>query len=236
MPINLLELKNIEAFKNSDKGMLADHVVTPEEVRHLFELCDSLWLHSGDPKNPHAELISGKCSNGYVDCGRTLRFTYVCQFLADQLVKKLRGVYTGPIDWVVGSDHAGAAPSHCVALNLETKHEFTEKSEDKKGQIWKRYVIEPEERVLQVEDLITTTQTVKAAREGMRTGNPNPITFIPFVMTLIHRSSVFEFEESPILYLAHFDIEVWEPAECPLCALGSKRLRPKTHWKELTSK
>lgn len=235
MALNLLELKDIEEFTNLDPTELASHVVTQEEVRHLFELCDALWLHSGDVSQPHAELTSGKCSNGYIDCGRPLRRSYLCQFLGEQLAKKLRASYPDlSIDWVVGSDHAGAVISHSTAIALGTKHEFTEKFESTQ-QLWKRVALESTEIVLQVEELITTTQTLQAVREGIRSGNTNPVTFAPVVLTMIHRSPVYELEGSPILYLAHYDINVWEPSECSLCAQGSQRLRPKQHWKELTN-
>ena len=43
-------------------------------------------------------------------------------------------------------------------------------------------------------------------------------------------------KEVLIVYLVHFDIKTWEPADCPLCKAGSKRLRPKQYWQELTAK
>lgn len=135
--------------------------------------------------------------------------------------------------WVIGSEHAGATFSHSVALTLGSMHDFTEKGEEK-TQVWKRFDIKPEEIVLQVEELITTTGTLQAVRDGIRRGNSSPVTFAPVSLTLIHRSSIYEFENAPILYLAHYDINVWEPLDCPLCAAGSKRMRPKQHWKELT--
>lgn len=235
MRLNLCELNTIQELKALDAVALKNHTVTNEEVRHLFELCDALWLHSGNPADPHAELTSGKCSDGFIDSLRALRYSYLCQFLADQLVKKMsveHGELPGPT-WVVGSDHAGAAFSHSVALTLGSMHDFTEKGEDK-TQVWKRFDIKPEETVLQAEELITTTGTLQAVREGIRRGNSSSVTFAPISLTLIHRSPIYEFEGSPILFLAHYDIDVWEPTECPLCALGSKKLRPKQHWKELT--
>jgi hypothetical protein len=62
------------------------------------------------------------------------------------------------------------------------------------------------------------------------------VTFAPVVGVLVHRSDVYEVEGAPVIYLAHYDISVWDPVDCPLCARGSKRLRPKQHWAELTGK
>lgn len=240
-PEQVLAISRVSELQELDHRDFT-HAMTEPEFRHIFELCDALWLHSGDPAQPHAQLTSGKCSNGFIDTLRALRFSNICHLLAEQLVRKLVGedgydyyAKHGDIHWVVGSDHAGAAFSHSVAIRLGTQHDFTEKGPDK-TQMWKRFTVEPGEVVLQVEELITTTGTLQAVRDGIRSGNPYPVTFAPVVMTLVHRSNVYEIEGSPILYFVHYDIEVWEPAECPLCAAGSKRLRAKQNWAELTGK
>ena len=94
--------------------------LTQAGVTHTLELCEALWLHSGDPKMPHAELTSGKCSNGFVDVLRALRYTNVCDILAYHMVHaledKIDEIENGenantmmyrPLGWVIGSDHAG---------------------------------------------------------------------------------------------------------------------------------
>lgn len=209
---------------------------TEGEVKHILELCDALWLHSGDPKKPHAELTSGKCSNGFVDTLRALRFTEISDLMARLLAEKLRAMCDGPIDWVVGSDHAGATFSHDVARWLHAQHDFTEKGEGK-TQKWKRFKIQPGEVVLQVEELMTTSLTFQEVRKGIREGNDDvPVTFAPIAGVLVHRSDVWEIEDTKIVPFVHYDIAVWEPADCPLCKASSERLRPKQNWKRLTGK
>lgn len=238
-PIDVFAIRDTKQLRTITLDDFRGRMVSEEEFEHIFRLCDALWLHSGDPADPHAELTSGKCSNGFVDVLRALKFSNVCDILGGMLVAKLTDEsrylekHDGVIDWVVGSDHAGAAISHSVAMHIGAQHDFTEKGPDK-TQLWRRFPIQPGEVVLQVEELMTTTGTVMAVREGIRAGNPHPITFAPVVMTLVHRSDVYEIEGSPILYYVHYDIKTWDPSECPLCAQGSSRLRPKTHWAELT--
>ncbi len=226
----LMDLASIRRLTLGDFG----RDMTPAEFRHIFEVCDALWLHSGDPKAPHAELTSGRCSNGFVDVLRVLRYSNLCEIMAGQLVRQLRKHYDGNVDWVIGSDHAGATLSFAVAAQLKAQHDFTEKGEGK-TQTWKRFAIQPSEIVLQVEDLITTTGTLQAVREGVRSGNPNPMSFAPLSLTLVHRSPTYEFEGAPIVYVAHYDIESWDPKDCPLCAGGSERLRPKQNWARLVA-
>ncbi|MBI5793668.1 hypothetical protein HZA87_01080 [Candidatus Uhrbacteria bacterium] len=209
--------------------------LSPEEIRHIFQTCDALWLHNGDPRVPHAELTSGKCSNGFVDVLRVLRYTNLCQILADQLVHRLHEQGGGIVDWVIGSDHAGATLSYTVAAHLNAQHDFTEKGPDK-TQVWKRFQIKPGEIVLQVEELVTTTGTLKAVRQGIRLAHPHPVRFAPFSLCLVHRTPIYEFEGSSIVPLIHFDIQTWEPEQCPLCAQGSARVRPKQNWTQLTGR
>ena len=233
-PILGMDLGALRRLKHHDvwnkRGFLS-----PEEIRHIFETCDALWLHDGDMSKPHAELTSGKCSNGFVDVLRVLRYTNLCQILADQLVHRLHEQRGGIVDWVIGSDHAGATLSFAVAAHLNALHDFTEKGPDK-AQIWKRFEVRPGEVVLQVEELVTTTGTLQAVRNGVRAGNPHPVTFAPLTMCLVHRAPVYEFDGSPIVSLVHWDIQTWTPEECPLCAADSPRLRPKQHWAQLTGR
>jgi len=216
--------------------------ITEAEVTHILKLCGALWLHSGDPADPHAALTSGKCSNGFFDVLRALRYTNVCDILAYCMVHaiedKLDELDNHPnVEWVIGSDHAGAVFSHDAARWLGAQHDFTEKGgANGKQQIWQRFSIAPGDAVLQVEELMTTAGTLMAVRNGIRQGNPNPVTFAPAVGVLVHRSDVYEIEGVPVVYLAHYDISVWDPKDCPLCAAGSKRLRPKQNWAELTGK
>ncbi|OGL70587.1 hypothetical protein A3C09_04910 [Candidatus Uhrbacteria bacterium RIFCSPHIGHO2_02_FULL_47_44] len=215
--------------------------LTPEAFDHFFYACDALWLHSGDPKDPHAELTSGKCSNGFVDTLRVLRYTNLCELMARQIVDCLHKMShplikkVGKVDWIIGSDHASAVFSYEVARRLGCQHDFTEKGSNN-TQVWKRFQIDPNEVVLQVEELVTTTTTLSRVRSGVRFGNPTPVQFAPLVFTLVHRSKEFEFEGTPIHYVRHYDIDTWEPKDCPLCAAGSKRLKPKANWAELTGK
>jgi len=239
-PEEILSLSSVAELRTLKRRDFEHRRMTDKELRHIFKLCDAIWLHSGNPEHPHAELTKGNCSTGFVNVMEVLRHTNLCEIFAGELVKLIynQPSYKGfkPFDWVVGSDHAGAALSYEVARQLGAQHDFTEKDpcpENAKRQSWKRHEIQPNERILQVEELITTTSTLQEVRNGLRWGMRDTLDFFPFVVTLIHRSAAYEFEGAPILYLAHFDIETWDPDKCPLCEAGSKRLRPKANWAEL---
>lgn len=223
-----------EEIRTLIPGALGFRPITEAEVRHILKATDAFWLHSGDPAQPHAELTSGLCSDGFVDVLRTLRYTNLCELIAEELIDRLTDEMSlREVGWVVGSDHAGAALSYEVARQLMVMHDFTEKGPDG-TQIWKRFQIEPNSVVLQIEDLITTTKTVSAVRRGIQRGNDALVDFAPYIGVVVNRSGETTIEGSRIVALTTLTIQTWEPGDCPLCAVGSKRLRPKQHWAELT--
>jgi hypothetical protein len=224
------------------------YTIGQEEIQHIFRICDALWLHSGDPTAAHAELPSGKCADGFAYTARVLSYAPLCMMFGTMLMRKLQDFAESKdedsinpwswidVKWVIGSDHAGATLSFATAAAMGAQHGITEKGSDN-TQLWKRFTIQPEECVLQVEDLLDTTETLKAVREGIISGNQYPLAnFAPVVLALIHCSDKDEFEGGPILYLAHFDIKTWEKKDCPLCEAGSKRVKPEQNWAELTRK
>jgi orotate phosphoribosyltransferase len=217
--------------------------LTQTAFTHLAKVCNAYWVHSGDPREPHAVLTSGRCSNGYINVPRVIKYSGICMLLGQQLASVawphvfkqawLRG--TQRDTWVVGSDHAAASLSFAVAHALGCKHEFTEKGSGK-SQLWTRHTIQENEMVLQVEDMVTTALTLSEVRQGIRSGNSLPVTFAPAVLTLVSRSKLRQFEGGPILYLFHYDFEEWDQDDCPLCKAGSTRVFIKLQRDEPLSK
>jgi hypothetical protein len=231
----ILAIKDIAGLRRLDPESFfyALHL-TDQSVRHILELCGCFWMHSGNPKDPHAELTSGKCSNGFIDVFRALSYTNLCQIFAYQLLCIFDENFPDvDVEWVIGSSYAATDLAKDVANANGSRHGIMEKGEDK-TQLWQRLAINEGEVVLQVEELITTLGTTEAVRSGLRDGNPHPVTFAPTALCLVHRSNATEIEGDPLLYLSHFDIWTADQSECELCKQGSRRVRPKTHWAELT--
>ena len=93
-------------------------------------------------------------------------------------------------------------------------------------------------KVLQIEELITTLGTTTNIREAVEKGNLEPVEFLPIVGTLVHRPPKLPVTYNGLEVVSLVEKEVWavDPAECPLCRQGSIRLKPKSHWAELTGK
>lgn len=212
--------------------------LTSEEITNLFTLANALWQYEPDSGKPHAILTSGLHSDGFIDTLELLTYTPVCDLFARALVAQIRETYDGPIDWVIGSDHAGADISQSVARVLKARHAFTEKAKDANGaemQIWKRHTIEPDEVVLQIEELITTMTTLVRVRDGIKAGNRHPVRYAPIVGVVVNRSPHRAFESAPVIDLVSYTFTAYQPSECPLCKAGSEAIeKPKLNWKRLT--
>lgn len=235
-----------------DPAEFIDHALTEKEITKILKLSGALWIHSGKPKDPHAELTSGRHSDGFVNVLKALVYSNLRRIFAHQLAKLLHNRYlidfkgtppNGFFDWVVGSDHAGAALALAVGEELGSMSTFTEKDQTpgSKRQIWNRHDIEPEQIVLQVEELVTTSLTLSAVRTGICEGTPHKdFSFGPYALTLVDRSDpekpVTDIDGTPVLHLVRYDIRTWKPGECPLCKGGSEALKPKANWKQLTGK
>jgi len=209
-------------------------VLTSEQILQWFDSCDAGWTHDGNPKKPHAKLHSGQCSNGYYNCSEVLCYPNLCEILASQLAKK----FNLKVDWVVSAAYAGITFGHDVAKALGAKFGYTEKDpENPKGQIWKRFTIPKGSIVLQVEELITTSGTFKEVNRTIREADhQKEVEFLPLIGTLIHRplKLPIEYDGRKVIPLVEKEIWAVEPEDCPLCAKGSKPLRPKDNWAELT--
>jgi len=211
-----------------------------EKVLDWFEKFDAVWMYDGDFRKPHAELTSGKCSNGFFDCMRVLCHPYINQELARHLIERLAEQESiMKVDWVIGSPYAAITFSYEVAKILCAVHGFPEKDPtDPKKMVWRRMTIPKDAVVLQVEELITTSRTFKEVRRAIEEGNAEPVNFLPVVATLVHRPPKLPVDYGDRKVVALVEKEIWavEPEDCPLCKAGSSRYRPKTHWKELTGK
>jgi len=212
------------------------------EILSWFSALDAYWMHDGDPKRPHAELSSGLCSNGFFECQKVLEIPNLCEILARQLAWKLkRETDISSVDWVIGSPYAAITFSHEVAKALGARAGFVEKDpKDPEGKkmVWRRRVIPKGAKVLQAEELTTTSNTFRAVRQAIVDGNSEPVNFAPIIAALVHRPPKLPADYGDVRVISLIEKEVWavQPAECPLCKAGSKRVRPKTHWAELTGK
>lgn len=239
---------DIQSLLGIHPGNFRGQNLPTEEILRWFGVCEAYWSHNGDARAPHALLTSGKHSNAFFDCLRVLEYVNLSEILANQLAIQIRSVIgRQKVDWVIASPMAGITFGHDVARALgATRFFFTEKDPaDKDKMLWNRRSIPAGETVLQIEELITTAKTLNAVQSAVDAGNKYPVTWLPYIGTLVHRPEKLDAGGGRQRYgqrhvIALIEQEVWtaEQKDCPLCVHGSVAIRPKQdkNWDILTGK
>src|SRR3989338_5275572 len=111
---------------------------TEAEFLHIGRVTQTMWRHDGDQKKPHAILTSGLCSDGYFDIWTLLTYPNVGEILAQQMVRMIERelgyrLSCETVDFVVSSDHSGAAISRDVGRLIGCRNDFAVKQD-----VWTR--------------------------------------------------------------------------------------------------
>ncbi len=97
----------------------------------------------------------------------------------------------------------------------------------------KRFSLEAESTALVVEDVMTTGITTKKTINELE--NRIKIEVLPVIGVLVNRSGSKMLGKRCIISLIEHPMPIWEESDCHLCKGGSKAIRPKEHWDELTN-
>jgi len=170
----------------------------------------------------HFQLASGRHSGHYVLKNRlTERPVEV-----DRLLRERRVALDalGPVDTVF-TPAIGALPlAQQVGLVLGTRVVFAERDADNRLVLKRGFALEPGERLLLVEDVMTTGGTLKELAELARVAGAD----IRGVFVLVNRSASATWEGYPLQALATVAFPTWSPEDCPLCRAGLPLERPGT--------
>lgn len=214
--------------------------LTEKEFVRILEICNAFWRYRGTPckEEPHVITKSGLHSNGYVNCPEVLKFTNLSEILAYETVRALRGLWKGKVDWVIGPASGSIHLVHDMARVLHADvHSFTEKDDQGKPLLWKRFTIPLGAKVLIANEIITTSGgSTYEAKRGIADNNPFPVSFVPYAVVLVCRTKGVSLSDgTPVIARFHLDIENFYSNSCPYCLVGSEALRPKErgNWEKL---
>lgn len=175
---------------------------------------------TGMLKKGHFLLTSGRHSSQYLQCAQLLQYPQD----AEQTGKALAQLFADTkIDVVVGPALGGVIIAHEVARALGVRCVFTERKE---GQMELRrgFEVAPKERVLIVEDVVTTGGSVNEVINVLESINAEVVG----IGSIFNRSvdkSPFD-EEIPFRALRQIEIENLAPEDCPLCQQGIPAVKP----------
>lgn len=177
--------------------------MTEEEVKELF-------IKTGAILEGHFLLTSGLHSPLYVEKFQVLQYpehtAKLCRALAGKFADQ-------DIQLVVGPVTGGILLAHEVGKNLGTRAIFTER-ENGKMALRRGFIIKPGERVLIVEDIVTTGGSVKEVIDVVRENGG----LVVGVGMLVDRSSGKADFGVPNQSLLRLNVDAYRPDNCPLCA------------------
>ncbi|MDB4992245.1 MAG: orotate phosphoribosyltransferase [Parcubacteria group bacterium] len=217
---------------------------TPEEWERRFKHIGALWIHSGRKRAPHALLTSGKHSNGFFNSELVMQdpslLTEACEDLVELLHNASR--FLDEFDRVVGPALGAITLAHEFARTAAVYRKspclraYTEKRvvAGRDMMVFDRTRVLPGERVLLVEDVITTGKSVTLATRAVDAAGGIPLSL---VVSLVNRSGLPAVDGRTIISLINRALPAWESADCPLCKHGSEAIRPKgkENWALLTA-
>ena len=180
--------------------------MTEQEVKELLIKTNAIM-------KGHFLLTSGLHSPHYVEKFNVLQHPKYTQRLCEAMAEKFKDA---EIETVVGPVTGGVLLAHETGKALGTRAIFTERENGK--MIFRRgFSLHPGERVLIVEDIVTTGGSIREVIDVVKEHGGVPVA----VSMLVDRSGgKANFGDVPSTALLHMDVETYSPEECPLCKQG----------------
>jgi len=251
--MNISRLSKEEVFSLTRED-IGKRFLNKDEIIHILESADALWLRNNNNRlSAHAVLKSGFHSDGFINCRKLFERNNLSEILAHQLLMKIaKNLYGNlcfeslalalkdDVNRIIGPVTGGAALAGKMAeiLKIETGY-----VDSKTLEIGFRLV--PGEKILVVEDVMTTgntvLKTIEVFTEKIASDKICNIFLMPIIGLIANRKKYINNNGQGVvflgfrhlIYLVDFKINNWEPDTCPLCMDGSAALRPKDNWERL---
>lgn len=176
---------------------------------------EEIFTKAGALLSGHFLLTSGRHSNRYMQCAQVLQYPVYTEDLARHLAESFANE---AIDIVVGPAMGGIIVSYEVARQLGVKSIFTER-ENGAMVLRRGFGLEPGQKVLVVEDVVTTGGSVKEVIEVVKASGAEVIG----VGVLVDRSGGSVDFGVPMKAALSMEIESWPADDCPLCKAGADK-------------
>lgn len=174
---------------------------------------EDLLLETSAIMEGHFLLTSGLHSPRYVEKFNVLQHPKYTEKLCRAMAEKFKDAN---IETVVGPVTGGILLAHETGKALGTRAIFTER-ENGKMTFRRGFTLHEGERVLIVEDIVTTGGSIREVIDVVKEHGGIPVA----VSMLVDRSGgKATFGDVPSTALLHMDVKTYKPEECPLCKAG----------------
>lgn len=190
-----------------------------QETEAILEL----FRETGAYLQGHFRLTSGLHSPEYLQCAKVLQHPGPAHTLGERLATLLNSVLDGAKpDLVVSPAMGGLIIGHEVARALGVRHIFTERDENRKMVLRRGFAIEPGEKAVLIEDVITTGLSSREVVEVIRAQGGVVLA----AGSIIDRSGGAADLSVPRVALATLRVLTYDPTDCPLCKEGIPLVKP----------
>jgi orotate phosphoribosyltransferase len=189
-----------------------------DEVKAALSGCSALL-------EGHFQLSSGLHSDRYVQCARALEDPALAGMLGAALAKLAPGVKT-----VVSPALGGILIGYEAARGLGARFLFAEREEGKMT-LRRGFKLSPGERVVIVEDVITTGKSTGEVLALVEAAGAKAEA----ALAIVDRSGGKSVLSIPIKALLQLPLDVFKPEECPLCREGKPVVKPGSRPKAKTA-
>lgn len=184
---------------------------TQEQVLEIFE-------RTGVLLEGHFRLTSGLHAAKYLQCAQLLQYPHEAGPLCEQLAEYFKDAGATV---VAGPATGGIILAYEVAKALGVKNIFGER-ENGVMTFRRGFKVEPTDKVLVLEDVVTTGGSVKELIECVKAAGAQVIG----VASLVNRSGGRVDFGVPFKSLVNLDITTYQPEDCPMCKEGSVAYKP----------
>lgn len=161
----------------------------------------------------HFLLTSGRHSNRYLQCAKIFRNTKYSEELCGALAEQFKD---DDIQLVIGPAMGAVQMAYEVSRHIGCENFFAERDENGKMALRRGFAVEEGQRVLIVEDVVTTGGSVREVMELVRRAGG----VVAGVGSIVDRTGGKIDFGVPFRAVYVADVTSWEADECPLCKEG----------------
>ena len=194
---------------------------------------EKIYKDSGALLEGHFLLSSGKHSPNYLQSAKVLEDPNQAQKLAQALAKEIQKSSL-KIDIICSPAIGGLLAGYELARALGVRFIFTERK-DGKMTLRRGFEVKPNQKVLICEDIITTGGSAMEAAKEIEKRGGEVVGFAALANRGVCKRQNSDTPaknecklppNKPLFALADFTFPIYEPQNCPLCAQGSKPIKP----------
>ena len=182
-----------------------------ESILEHFKFCDA-YLEG------HFVLSSGLHSPNYLQCALALQYPSDAagygRLIAEKFVNQR-------IDAVASPAIGGLVIGYVVAQALNVRFLWTER-QNGDMKLRRGFSVKPGERIVVVEDVITTGGSTRECIDVLTTAGGSVIG----AASVVDRSNGKADVGVPRISLVSMDVPAYRPDECPMCAAGTSAVKP----------